>query len=116
MRITNNNTTRCICIHEQRIHDHEAKLQRLETRSDYKHEQIQQILQNMNRFETKLDKLLETQTNQNTTIDHRLTTIETKQQLQDKITNENYTKTMIIISIVGLFLTGLTILLNYLHI
>ena len=70
----------------------------------------------MKRFENKLDKLLETTHTQNTSIDHRLTTIETKQQLQEKITAENYTKVMIIISIVGLFLTGLTILLNYLHI
>lgn len=113
--MTNNNQG-CVCIHEDRIHQHEAQLQRLETRADYKHDQIQQILSNMNRFENKLDKLLETQNTQNTNIDHRLTTIETKQTLQDKITEQNYNKTMIIISIVGLFLTGLTILLNYLHI
>lgn len=111
-----NNNVRCICIHEERIHNHEATLQRLETRSDYKEQQIQQILTNMNRFEEKLDKLLDTQTTQNTSIDHRLTTIETKQQLQEKITAENYTKTTIIIGIVGVFLTALTILLNYLHI
>ena len=117
MRMTNNNNNRgYVCIHEDRIHNHEAQLQRLETRNDYKHEQIQQILNNMNRFEEKLDKLLQTQNNQNTSIDHRLTAIETKQALQEKITAENYTKVMIIISIVGLFLTGLTILLNYLHI
>ena len=114
--MTNNNSRGHVCIHEDRIHEHEAKLQRLETRADYKHDQIQQILQNMNRFENKLDKLLETQNTQNTNIDHRLTAIETKQTLQEKITAENYTKVMIIISIVGVFLTGLTILLNHLHI
>ena len=114
--MTNNNNVRCVCIHEERIHDHEATLQRLETRQNYKHEQIQQILNNMTRFENKLDKLLETQTNQNTSIDHRLTTLETKQQLQEKITNENYTKMMVIIGIVGLFLTALTIILNHFQI
>lgn len=114
--MTNNNNMRCVCVHEDRIHQHEAQLQRLETRADYKHDQIQQILQNMTRFENKLDKLLETQTTQNTNIDHRLTKIETKQALQEKITEENYTKTTIIIGIVGILLTALTILLNYLHI
>lgn len=113
--MTNNNTG-CVCIHEERIHQHEATLQRLETRSDYKEAQINQILTNMNRFEEKLDKLLQTQNTQNNSIDHRLTAIETKQQLQEKITDENYTKIMIIISLVGLFLTGLTLLLNHFHI
>ena len=110
------NNKGCVCIHEERIHNHEAQLQRLETRANYKHDQIQQILSNMTRFENKLDKILETQTNTNTSIDHRLTAIETKQTLQEKITAENYTKTTIIIGIVSLFLTGLTILLNHLHI
>lgn len=117
MTNNNNDTTRgYICIHEDRIHQHEAQLQRLETRADYKHDQIQQILSNMNRFENKLDKLLETQNTQNTNTDHRITTIETKLAVQEKTTDENYTKTMITISIVGLFLTALTILLNHLHI
>ena len=113
--MTNNNQG-CVCIHEDRIHQHEAQLQKLETRADYKHDQIQQILSNMNRFENKLDKLLETQNTQNTNLDHRLTAIETKQTLQEKITAENYTKVMIIISLVGVFLTALTIFLNHLHI
>ena len=118
-----NNNQEWRCIKEDTLSHHEAQIQALNTKNNYKHEKIQEILTRQTRFEEKLDQILSELHQQkldnakdDSSIDHRLTAIETKQALQDKITEQNYNKTMIIISIVGLFLTGLTILLNYLHI
>ena len=104
------------CIHEDKWGHTEAQVERLETKHEYNQDLIKQMIEDNRRFEEKLDKLLETTHQTNTQIDHRITTIETKLKLQEKITAENYTKTTIIIGIVGILLTILTISLNHIPI
>lgn len=48
-----------ICIHEEKFQDHEAKLERLDARVDYKEDKINQIIMDNKRMEDKIDDIKE---------------------------------------------------------
>lgn len=73
-----------ICIHEDTVQDHEAKLSRLEARSNFKDEKIEQILEDNKRINKKLDKINENihqlqlkSARDDFNIDNRVTQLET---------------------------------------
>ena len=55
----NETTVDCRCVKEEVLSHHEAQIETLETKNNYKHEKIQEILTRQTRFEEKLDKILE---------------------------------------------------------
>ena len=72
-----------VCIHEDILTNHTAKIESLEAKNNYKHEKIQEILDTQHRFEEKLDKILEEMHKQNiqsitndNSIDNRVTQLE----------------------------------------
>lgn len=48
-----------VCIHEEKFQEHETKLEKLETRADYKEEKINQIILDNKTMDKKLDKITE---------------------------------------------------------
>ena len=54
-----NNNNEWRCIKEDTLSHHEAQIETLNTKNQYKHEKIQEILDRQKTFETKLDKILE---------------------------------------------------------
>lgn len=74
-----------VCIHEDKLTDHEAKLKELETRADYKDQRIDDLRSNVETMDKKLDKIsdslneLKIQSNRDDyNIDARVTAIESK--------------------------------------
>lgn len=79
-----NNEVPYVCIHEDKFQDHEAKIERLETRADYKDEKINQIIQDNQMMNQKLDKITESihqlqlnSARDDFNIDNRVTGLET---------------------------------------
>ena len=98
-----------VCIKENKLSDHEAKIAELETRADYKEEKINQIIEDNRRMEDKIDKMteaiydLQVQSHKDDyDIDKRVTAIEAEQKT--------------IYRIIGLVTVGLALLDVYLKV
>lgn len=59
MTNTCDNMTEYACIHEEKLQEHDTKLENLNVRLDYKEDKINTIIKNNERMESKIDKLTE---------------------------------------------------------
>lgn len=82
--MTHNNDTGVVqqtCYHEERITRHEAQIERLLAKSDYKQDQINQMMHNIERFESKFDAFVTNYNNQNNNLVGRVTALENTQRV-----------------------------------
>ena len=128
--MTPNNTSHN-CIHEDKWGHTEAQVERLETKHEYNQDLIKQMIEDNRRFEEKLDKKLDTinkkqdnlskelnefklESNKgDTTIDLRLTAVETELELQKEVTKNNYTKLTSIGGVISICLIIFELFLKY---
>jgi len=114
-----------ICIHEDQIQGQSRKIAELETRADYKDKRIDDLEKKMDKMDKKLDTITESLNElkmQSKTDDGkleiRLKTIETEIHLmkeqQEKDRNESQKRLTNYIAIMGLALTALIFIINYL--
>ena len=104
------------CIHEEQIQDHSLQIKGLETRSEFKEHQIEELNRKIDKMEKKIDtindnvnKLILQSSQDDKNLEVRLTKIETDMKNQKE---EAQRKTIWI----GIALTILTILINvYFH-
>ena len=119
------------CIHEDKWGHTEAQVERLETKHEYNQDLIKQMIEDNRRFEEKLDKKLDTinkkqdnlskelnefklESNKgDTTIDLRLTAVETELELQKEVTKNNYTKLTSIGGVISICLIIFELFLKY---
>lgn len=73
-----------VCIHEDKMQDHESKLAHLESRMDFKEEKIDQLIIDNKKMDEKLDKINESihqlqlkSARDDFNIDNRVTQLET---------------------------------------
>lgn len=102
------------CIHEEQLQNQSRLIERLETRADYKEKMIDTLAENMKKMDEKLDDIVSTvneikmeSNRDDTSLELRLTKIETEQKIQKELTTRRLT-------LVGLGLTVLTIGINIL--
>jgi len=119
------------CVHEDKWGHTEAQLEKLETKHNYNQDLIRQMIEDNRRFEEKLDKKLDTinkkqdnlskelnefklESNKgDTTIDLRLTAVETELELQKEVTKNNYTKLTSIGGVISICLIIFELFLKY---
>lgn len=101
-----------VCIHEEQLQNQSRKLERLETRSEFKEKEIEKLNSNMEKIDGKLDELLEgfnqfklESNKDDTALELRLKAIETELTLQ----KSESTRKM---AWIGIALTIITILIN----
>lgn len=106
-----------LCQYEEQIQAQGRKLERLETRADYKGKMLDEINNKMDKMQTKVDELSENvnklilqSVQQDNQLELRLTRIETEME-QNKIEQQQR------LVWIGLILTTITLLINlYFHI
>ena len=108
------------CLHEEQIQNQSRKIERLETRADYKHERMAELNDKMDRITEKIDHLTESMndltlqaTKEDKELELRLKAIETKQQVLEEQNDKNRDVFNTRLAIVAIVLTCLTIYLNY---
>lgn len=115
-----------VCLHEDQIQKQSRKITELETRADYKDKRIDDLEKKMDKMDKKLDDITEALNEikmQSKTDDGqlelRLTKIETQlatmKEQQKKDRDDNQKRLTTYLTVVGLALTALTIILNYIH-
>ena len=102
------------CLHEDQLQNHSRLIERLETRADYKEKIIDNLAENMEKMNEKLDDIVNSvneikmeSNRDDTSLELRLTKIETEQMLQKELTTRRLT-------MIGLGLTVFTIGINLL--
>ena len=110
------------CDYEETILDQSKKIERLETRVDFKHERMSELNDKMDKLTEKIDHLTESMndlmiqsTKDDSQLELRLKAIETEQKVLKEQTNKNREDFNTRLVIVGIILTVLTIYLNYLR-
>jgi len=99
------------CVHEQKLQEHETRIENLSVRIDYKEEKINTIIRNNERMEEKIDRMAESihqlqleSAQDDFNIDNRVTSLET--------TISNMEKAVIITpTIVSVIITVLSFLI-----
>ena len=102
------------CCHEEEIQAHSRKIEALEVRANYKEKMIDSLNEKMEKMDKKLDDIVDTvnqikleSNSDDTTLELRLTKIETEQKLQKELATRR-------LAMAGLGLTVLTIIINIL--
>lgn len=106
-----------LCLHEEQIQTQGRKIERLETRAEYKGKMLDEINHKMDKMQQKVDELSENvnklilqSIQQDNQLELRLTRIETEME-QNKVEQQQR------LIWIGLALTTITILINiYFHI
>lgn len=110
------------CIRDEQIQHQSRKIEGLEVRADFKEQQIQDLIDKMDKLNDKLDKVIEgfnelkmQSKADDKELELRLKAIETELALQKQTTKDNYNKLSIFIAGVTIVFTALTFFMNYLH-
>ena len=125
MMMTNEHIPEYTCIHEEQIQAHSRKIERLEARSEFKEQKIDQLNNKMDKLNDNFYKILEgfnslkLESNlDDKEIDSRISSLETKIQVQEETTrqirensNANFSKQ---IALMGVFVSILTVGVNVL--
>jgi peptidoglycan hydrolase CwlO-like protein len=125
MMMTANHNTSLECLHEEQIQAQSRKIERLEAHSDFKERRIDELNSKMDKLNDKFDKVLEgfnelkiESKSDDSELELRLQSIETKQQAFEEKIEEDKKESRIrinrILTIFGLGLTVLTIVLSIL--
>ena len=111
--------TEHICIKDNTIQNISRKTAELEARADYKDKRIDEMNHNMELMNNKLDQVLNSfnelklqSTIDDSDLELRLKTIETKLETQKETNMNNYNRLTAILAVVGVGLTIITILIN----
>lgn len=107
--------TEYMCIHEEKLQEHETKLETLGTRIDYKEEKITQILKDNQRMEKKIDKITESihqlqlnSAQDDFNIDKRVTGLESTVKTLKYIIG-------LMVSIIAVTISAAVFILTYIH-
>ena len=99
------------CVHEQKLQDHETRIENLSVRIDYKEEKINTIIRNNERMEKKIDKLTESiyqlqleSAQDDFNIDNRVTSLETTISNMEKAVIITPTIISVIITVISFLL------------
>ena len=110
------------CIHEDQLLGQSRKIAELETRSNFKEQQILDLNRKMDNLSTKMDKIIDgyndlrMQSKQDDKeLELRLKTIETELELQKQTIVDNRARTSQYIAIITVIFVALTFYFNFIH-
>lgn len=108
------------CMHEEQIQSQGRKIERLETRADYKEQKIDDLNTKMDRLSEKFDTVIQgfndlkiQSKSDDKELELRLKAIETELTLQKETAKNNYTKLSMIIAIITVIFVALTFYFNF---
>ena len=109
------------CHYDEQIQSNARKIERLETRSDYKEHRLDEIDKKIERMDKKIDALSDNinqlilQSNKgDNVLEKRLVAIETELDNNKQAVQDNRNRFTLIISIITIFFTALTFIFNFL--
>lgn len=107
------------CFYEEQIQGQSRKIERLETRADWKDQRLDEIDKKIEKMDEKIDQLLKgfndlklQSNNDDSQLELRLKAIETELALQKQTNIDNHNRVSQLLAVVGVGLTIITILIN----
>ena len=110
------------CFYEEQIQGQSRKIERLETRADWKDQRLDEIDKKIEKMDEKIDQLLNgfndlklQSNNDDSQLELRLKAIETELEANKNAVQDYRNRFTLILSMITIFFTALTFILNYLR-
>lgn len=110
------------CFYEEQIQHHSRKIERLETRADWKDQRLDEIDKKIEKMDEKIDQLLNgfnelklQSNNDDSQLELRLKAIETELESNKNAVQDYRNRFTLMLSMITIFFTALTFILNYLR-